>query len=418
MQQIQHIETIYVGGLLNQPREIPAALEQLSTYKWTNAQCKIAFELIVSMNREGIELDPSVLLHGSDEKLDASFIADMMTTAPKTQNMEFYRDQLLRAEQRSISFDAADSMRSKADAGDIEFSKEIATITAASMPKRKTLFSYSETFDETIETMEEDLQRDEMPGFNTGWHGFDEITCGLHPKDLVIVAARPSMGKTAFAINIVNRAINEGKRCIFFSLEMSRDKIMRRFISLNAKVNGLKLQSLDFADDELDRIVAMRSRWSGDNFYISDLNGNVEQIQAQVLQAVAKMGSVDFILVDYLQLIKSGARHANREREIAFISNALKQLAKDHDCTVIAVSQLSRAVDSRPDKRPVMSDLRDSGAIEQDADQIVLLYREDYYNPNCNNPGQTNVNVAKNRNGSIGDLNLTFQPGFMQFSEN
>jgi len=416
-ERLSQIETTYIGGLLNDPDEIPFAVEFLGSYDWADKGCKRAFEILRANSESNIATDAQIMLSQLDNDLTSAKVADLITNGPKSQNLAYYRDCLIKVQQTKKAANAADKLRSKAYAGTFDLDAEINEIIAATTPARKSLKKFDEVFDETLEEIERELTTPEGIGFKMGWNEFDRITSGLHPKDLVIVAARPSMGKTAFGLNLLNKAMQAGKRCLFFSLEMDNTKVMRRLISLNAKINGIKLITGSLNDDELDRLVALKQRGLPANYYMSDLMGTMTQIKAQTMQAKSHLGHIDFIMVDYLQLIRTNDRKLNREREIAKISGELKQIARENECTVIAISQLSRQVDSRNPPKPFMSDLRDSGSIEQDADQVMLLYREDYYNPNSNQPGVTEVNIAKNRNGSIGTAYLRFSPQFMEFME-
>lgn len=415
--RIYTLETTYLGGLLNDESEVYEAIKHFEDYEWQTSGCAELFEIIAEATKSGIAVDASIIDCTARKEISGALVGDVLINGPVAHNMAFYRKRLLSVKNHIKTNKAAAGILKKTKDGNLEITEEVNTILGASVDERETLVDYDKAFMNTIDQIESDLAKGTGAGFKTGWNEFDKVSSGFHSKDLVIVAARPSMGKTAFALNILNKAVFEKKKCVFFSLEMDTTKVIKRLMSMNMRINGMDLISLDLSDRDLDKVAAFGNKIKPlrNYFYISDLMGTCSQIREQTRQAKAKMGGVDFIFVDYLQLIKSRGTQQNREREVAMISSDLKQLARDNDACVVAVAQLSRNVDSRPIKKPLMSDLRDSGSIEQDADQILLLYRDDYYNDDSPDPGLTEVNIAKNRNGTVGTVNLRFTAPFMTF---
>lgn len=256
-------------------------------------------------------------------------------------------------------------------------------------------------------------------GITSGYPSLDKMISGFNPSDLIIIAARPSMGKTAFALNTAFNAANAGKSILIFSLEMSSSQILQRLLSIKSGIGIQKIKNGFLKDDDWKKL-GNASNFLG-NFHINI--ADIPNITVIEMRATARRmkaaGKLDMIIVDYLQLIKgSNLRIENRQQEISEISRSLKGLARELDVPVIALSQLSRAVEQRADRRPMLSDLRDSGAIEQDADIVAFLYRDGYYNEkNDITNGDTEIIIGKQRNGPVGTVKLKFIPELAKFIE-
>jgi len=259
-------------------------------------------------------------------------------------------------------------------------------------------------------------KKSHITGIPTGFTDFDIKTAGLQNSDLIIVAGRPSMGKSAFAISIARYvAVEEKIPVAFFSLEMSKEQLMQRFLCAEGKVDMNKLRTGFLSPSDWPILTAAAGKLSEAPIYIDDTPAiNIFELKAKARRLKAHH-DIKLIIVDYLQMIRSVQRQESRQQEISQISQALKSLAKELNVPLIAVSQLSRAVESRSDHRPQLSDLRESGAIEQDADLVVLLLREEYYNPTEENKGIAEVIIAKQRNGPTGSVFLGFIKEYMRF---
>lgn len=259
-------------------------------------------------------------------------------------------------------------------------------------------------------------KKSHITGIPTGFNDFDIKTAGLQKSDLVVAAGRPSMGKSAFAISIAEHvAVEENIPVAIFSLEMSKEQLMQRFLCSQAKVDIHKLRTGFLAPSEWPILTSAAGRLSEAPIYIDDTPAiNVFELRAKARRLKAHF-NIQVIIVDYLQLIRGSRRGDSRQQEISEISQSLKALAKELNIPIIAISQLSRAVESRTDHRPQLSDLRESGAIEQDADVVVLLLREEYYNPTPENKGSAEVIIAKQRNGPVGSVRLGFVKEYMKF---
>jgi len=257
----------------------------------------------------------------------------------------------------------------------------------------------------------------QLTGVSTGYHDLDTMTAGLQPGDLIIVAGRPSMGKTTLALNIAeNAAIGAGIPVAVFSMEMSRDQLAMRMISSLGRVDQSHLRTGNFGDEDWARINGAIAQMKTAPVYIDDSGAlTPTEVRARARRLKREKGGLGLIVVDYLQLMQVPGTKENRATEISEISRSLKALAKELRVPVIALSQLNRGVEQRTDKKPVMSDLRESGAIEQDADLIVLIYREEVYEPETPRKGIADIIIAKQRNGPTGEVHLTFLGKYTRF---
>ena len=255
-------------------------------------------------------------------------------------------------------------------------------------------------------------------GIPTGFVDLDRMTGGLNNSDVIILAARPAMGKTAFALNLVLNAAKEKKAVLVFSLEMGADQLYRRLLCMEAGIEQEKLKNGYLDDEDWNKYTLGTSTLANTEIFVADLpNTNILEIRSYARKMKSR-GQLDLIVIDYLQLINGGMKsnEDSRQQEISNISRALKSLARELDVPIVALSQLSRAVEGRMDKRPMLSDLRESGAIEQDADIVAFLYREDYYIPNTENKGITELIIAKHRSGATGLIKLNFLMEYSKFT--
>lgn len=259
------------------------------------------------------------------------------------------------------------------------------------------------------------LSSGKITGIPTGFTDFDNKTTGLQPSDLILIAARPSMGKTAFALNVVqNASIRKNLSTAIFSLEMSKEQLVNRLISSEAMLDSQKIRMGNLRDDDWPKIIDGVATLSKSNLYIDDTSGiSVTEIRNKCRKLKLEKG-LDLVVIDYLQLMSG--KGESRQQEISNISRQLKSIAREINTPVIALSQLSRACEQRSDHRPMLSDLRDSGAIEQDADVVVFLYRDEYYNPDTELKNKAEVIIAKQRNGPTGTVNLIWLGQYTKFA--
>ena len=259
---------------------------------------------------------------------------------------------------------------------------------------------------------------EEVTGVRTGFYDLDRMTAGLQPGDLIVLAARPSMGKTAFALNIAEHvAVNEGLPAVVFSMEMGASQLALRMVGSLGRIDQSHLRTGKLGDDEWGRLTEAVDKLGKASIFIDESAAlTPSELRARARRQARQCGKLGLIVVDYLQLMSgSSSSEENRATVIGEISRGLKSLAKELQCPVIALSQLNRSVESRTDKRPMMSDLRESGAIEQDADVIMFIYRDEYYNKESKEPGVAEIIIGKQRNGPVGTLKLTFLKPLTKF---
>ncbi len=257
-----------------------------------------------------------------------------------------------------------------------------------------------------------------ITGINTGYKDLNRMTAGFQRSDLILLAARPAMGKTALALNIAMNAAKSGASVAMFSLEMSKEQYIQRLISLESLVESSKLRTGALEDDDWLSLANVMNSISSANMFIDDTASiSLFDLISKCRRLKIDKG-LDLVIIDYLQLMSYGSKSESRQQEISSISRGLKQLARELNCPVLALSQLSRAVEQRPDRRPLLSDLRESGAIEQDADVVMMLYRDEYYHKEeSEKKGIAEVIIAKHRNGPIGTVELVFIDRFTKFSD-
>lgn len=263
--------------------------------------------------------------------------------------------------------------------------------------------------------------KSEITGLATGWYDLDKLTTGLHPNEFIIIAARPAMGKTAFALNLATHAaMTQDKSVAVFNLEMSAEQLAMRILSSLGQLEGFKLRTGNLMNNDWKRINEAVSQLSNTNLVIDDTPGiTIGEIRAKCRRLASSEKGLSLVIIDYLQLISGGKSYgANRQQEVSDISRSLKTLAMELNVPIIALSQLSRSVEGREDKRPLMSDLRESGSIEQDADIVAFLYRDDYYNKEARTEDNTSISeliIGKHRNGPTATIELLFKKNTSTF---
>ena len=256
-----------------------------------------------------------------------------------------------------------------------------------------------------------------ITGLSTGFSDLDDLTSGLQPSDLVIVAGRPSMGKTTLAMNLVESAVISGDRPVLvFSMEMPADSLMMRMLASLGRIDQGKVRTGQLTDDDWPRLTSAINLLHEKLLFIDDTPAlTPSDMRSRARRIVREHGELGMIAIDYLQLMRIAGSSENRVGEISEISRSLKAIAKEFDCPVIALSQLNRSLEQRPNKRPIMSDLRESGAIEQDADVIMFIYRDEVYNEESTDRGRAEIIIGKQRNGPIGTINLAFNGKYTRF---
>jgi replicative DNA helicase len=353
-----------------------------------------------------------------------SYIATLSSDVPSTTNAaEYARIVAEKASLRKLIL-AAEDIREKSfeeneDTTDILDYAEKSIFAIAQSRQTNDYTPLKEVLVNDLDILDEAIKnKGQVTGITTGFKKLDEVTSGLQKSDLVILAARPSMGKTAFALNVAQNAAVKGKGTVLiFSLEMSKEQLGQRLLAMEAKVDMENIKKGKIERTDWDRIMIAADTLSGANINIDDSPAlSVFEIKNKCRRLKAEKG-LDLVVIDYLQLMRSEGRAESRQQEISNLSRYLKLLAREMDCPVIVLSQLSRAPEQRPNHRPVLSDLRESGSIEQDADIVMFLYRDDYYNEESEKPGICEVNLAKHRSGPTGTLELTWVARYTKFSD-
>ena len=357
------------------------------------------------------------------------FLIELVEGSPVTENVEHYAHAVKEKYylRRIIKVCEEASLQARTGSNDAreflgEVEKEFLKIVNEHERDRNGLMSAKEILQLTLDELEKRrASGGEITGISSGFMDLDKVTCGWQKSDLVILAARPGMGKTALALNWALNAVKTHSEChvAIFTLEMSKEQLVERLISAEGKIDSTRLRRGDFGEDDMDRVMyaARQINGVGERLMIDETPGiSVADLRARCKRYKREHG-LDLVLIDYLQLMTGSqtAAKQGREREIGEISTNLKALAKELSVPVIALAQLNRGPDARPDKRPKMSDLRESGAMEQDADLIMFVYRDEYYNPESADVGKSEVIIAKNRHGETGRCYLAWLPNFVSF---
>ncbi len=405
-------------------------LEEVKAEDFYNENHKEIYQAIWELYRENSPVDMLTVCEELKRRksLDMvggrAYIATLTAEVPSTANAAEYAK--IVAEKATIrqmirtSEDITEKgYEAKMAAGEILDYAESGIFSIAQKRQKNDYAKIQEVLLENLRIIDEaSKNKDKIVGIPTGFRELDEKTSGLQRSDLVIVAARPAMGKTAFALNIAQQsAVKAGSSVIIFSLEMAKEQLGQRLLAMQARVEMQKLKQGDLDRTDWERISMAADDLNGTKIVIDDTPGiSLMEMRNKCRRLKAEQG-LDLVVIDYLQLMKFDGKADSRQQEISSISRNLKLLAREMDCPVIVLSQLSRAPEQRPDKRPILSDLRESGSIEQDADIVIFLYRDDYYNPETETPGVCEINIAKHRSGPTGKIELTWVSRYTKFSD-
>lgn len=350
-----------------------------------------------------------------------SYLSTLSSAVPTTANVvEYCRIVAEKAALRSLIAASAEIMEDSYQADDIGEILDKAERRIFEISQKRSHTGYVHIRDVVRETYEniEKLyhHKGTVTGIPTGYLEFDKLTSGLQKSDLIIIAGRPSMGKTAFCLNILqNVTIRGGCSAAIFSLEMSRHQLVQRMLCAESSVDSQRVRTGFLEERDWSKLIDAVAALSSANIFIDDTPSiPILELRSKARRLKAEH-DIDLIVIDYLQLITTGRRAENRQQEIAYITRQLKSLARELEIPIVALAQLSRAVEQRQDKRPALSDLRESGEIEQTADLVAFLYREDYYNPETEQQNVTEVIIGKHRNGPIGVVKLLFFKNISKF---
>ena len=423
-------EQSVVGSMLMGREAIMAASEMLTSDDFYQHQYGVIFDAMVELFNEGKPVDLVTLQDRLKEKdlpqeiTSMEFVRDLLNAVPTSANVRHYA---------TIVSEKAVLRRLIKLSEEIEnecyLNKEPVEVILEETEKRMfKLLQQRNSGDyvpirqvvmNTLENIERASKtKGNVTGLATGFTDLDYKTSGFQPSDFILVAARPSMGKTAFVLNIAQyMAFKKDKAVAIFSLEMSREQLMNRLFSMESKVDSQSLRTGNLKDEEWSKLIESAGIIGESNLIIDDTPGiSIAEMRSKCRKYKLEHG-LDIIIIDYLQLMTGSGRGSDsRQQEISDISRSLKALARELNVPVVALSQLSRAVEQRTDHRPMLSDLRESGAIEQDADVVMFIYRDDYYNKDSEDKGIAEIIIAKQRNGPIGTVNLVWLPDYTKFA--
>ena len=423
-------EQSVIGSMIMDKDAIVTAMEMLHKDDFYHQQYGILFDAMVELYSTNQPVDLVTLQNKLKEKdvpkevASLEFVRELITAVPTSANIKYYativsenavKRRLIRITEgiENECYAGKESLESVLDKTEKDVFALLSSRSGGDfVPIRQVVMNALEKIEKASKLS------GTVTGIPTGFIDLDYRTAGLQPSDLILVAARPSMGKTAFVLNIAQYvAFHEAKSVAIFSLEMSKEQLVNRLFSLESRVDAQALRTGNLSDADWEKLVEGAGVIGDSKLIIDDTPGiSISELRSKCRKYKLEQG-LDIIIIDYLQLMTgSGRGTESRQQEISDISRSLKSLARELNVPVVALSQLSRAVEQRPDHRPMMSDLRESGAIEQDADVVMFIYRDDYYNKDTELKGISEIIIAKQRNGPIGTVNLAWLPEYTKFA--
>ena len=430
-------EQAVLGAMLIDKEAIAKATEVLSADDFYREAHRVIFSAMLELynKNEAVDMVTVTEILKRDNKLEdiggIAYITSLANVVLTAANVKYHADivaekSVLRQLVRVSTEIAAMGYEANEDVGTLLDTAESRILEISNRKKKTDFTAINDVLMDSVQSIESLLQnKGGLTGLPAGFADLDKLTSGLHPSDFIILAARPSMGKTALALNIVQNVAlrahkvigGEPRSVAFFSLEMSKEQLVNRMLCAEAGIDSQRLRVGEMGDKDWDALWGACDLMSKAKIYIDDTAGiTVMDMRSRARRLKAEHG-LDLIVVDYLQLMQGSGKRNNsgdRQQEVSEISRSLKALARELDVPVLALSQLSRSVEARQVKRPMLSDLRESGSLEQDADIVAFLYREDYYNPETENK-HTELIIAKHRNGPVDTVNLFFHKQFTKF---
>lgn len=426
-------EQSVIGAMLLDQEAVILASEELKESDFYNQRYKLLFSAIVSLYRQGKPADLVTLAEQlredkvSEDLVGIEFISGIISSVPTSANVKYYADIVSQKACLRELIRVTESISNKCyqDSPDVAVVMEDAEKAIFDLIQSNTsaddFTPIKQVALETLESIQNAAKSSgSVTGLSTGFRDLDYRTAGLQPSDLILIAARPSVGKTAFALNIAEYVtMHKHIPTAIFSLEMSKVQLAKRLISMNSKVDSQHIRTGTLEDDEWAKITESSIILGESSLVIDDTPGiTINELHTKCRKMKIERG-LGLIIIDYLQLMNAnkGSKTVSRQQEISDISRSLKALAREMDCPVVALSQLSREVEKREDKRPILSDLRESGAIEQDADVVMFLYRDEYYTKDASTQkGVTEVIIAKQRNGPTCTVKLKWLQQYTKFA--
>ncbi len=422
----QKTERMVIGSILENKSALISVLEKLKEEDFFDRDCNFLYKKInkiYNKNRDELSVIRSKIVEDEEviSTVGSKTVLEIIDEGTYVFDIEPYVKMLksysVRRKLLNYANNIVDSCTYEDDIDDVLNLAENGLLDISLNNEKKGLVHVSEALISAKDIMQEAALRDgDITGISSGFSDLDRKILGLNKSDLILIAGRPGMGKTVFGLNLAhNSCTKSNATAAFFSLEMSKEQIVQRLLAAHTNTDLTSIKSGKLDESDWDRIKNGSEELSEMKFYIDDsFNLTVNEILSKARRLKMQSG-LDLIVIDYLQLMESSKKTENRVQEISSISRALKQMAKELDCPVIALSQLSREVEKRADKRPILSDLRESGAIEQDADIVMFLYRDDYYNDDSDKKGIVEITVAKHRNGETGTIEMVWKGEYMKF---
>ena len=421
-------ENSVLGSMLLDVRAVDSALEILTGEDFYAKSNGIVFDAMREIHAQGRPIDPVTLSsklkekNVPDELMGTDYAKELLESVPTSANVKYYAQivhdkAVMRRLIRCCEDIASDCYSGSESLSAIMEKTEKEIFTLLRSGKNADFVPIAEIVISALAKIEEAAKaKGSVTGLSTGFTDLDIMTAGLQSSDFILVAARPSMGKTAFALSVLDYVVcRKNKSAAIFSLEMSNEQLVNRLLAMEAHIDAQKIRSGSLEDEEWESLMESAEVIGGSKLIIDDTPG----LSATELRSKCRKYKLEYdislIVVDYIQLMSSGGRTESRQQEISDISRALKSLARELNVPIVALSQLNRSVETRSDHRPMMSDIRESGAIEQDADVIMFLYRDDYYNPETEERNVAEVIIAKQRNGPTGTIKLAWQPKYTRF---
>ncbi len=422
-------EQSVIGAMIMDREAIVVASEIISEDDFYSKQCGTLFEAMVELNNEGKPVDLVTLQDRLREKdvppevSSLEYIRDLITAVPTSANIKYYANIVAEKAtlRRLIKLNEEIANTCYAGKESLEVILEDTEKRVFNLVQRRNTEEFVPIRQVVMNAMDQiekaSKNKGSVTGIATGFIDLDYRTAGMQPSDLVLIAARPSMGKTAFVLNIAQHvAFKLNQTVAIFSLEMSKEQLVNRLFSLESKVDAQKLRTGNLADSDWEKLIETAGVIGKSNLIIDDTPGiSIAEMRSKCRKYKLEH-DLKMIIIDYLQLMSGSGKGDSRQQEISDISRSLKALARELSVPVLSLSQLSRAVEQRPDHRPMLSDLRESGAIEQDADVVMFIYRDDYYNKDTEKKGIAEIIVAKQRNGPIGTVELVWLPEYTKFA--
>lgn len=424
-------EQSVIGAILLDSDAIISVSELLLPEDFYTLQFKTLYNGMLALYQEGKPVDPVTLQNKlreqevPEEMCSVEFISNILSSVPTSANVKYYAEivkekAVLRRLIRVSESIANECYQDTEDLNVLLDNTERQIFDVVQNRSTSDFVPIKQIALETLESIQNAAKTvGSVTGISTGFYDLDSRTAGLQKSDLILIAARPSMGKTAFVLNIAETvAMRNNTSTAIFSLEMSRIQLAKRLISMNSKVDSQHMRVGNLADDEWGKITESTILLGESPLVIDDTPGiTIAELRSKCRKMKIE-NNLGLVIIDYLQLMSGsgGRRNESRQQEISDISRSLKALAREIDCPVIALSQLSRAVESREDKRPMLSDLRESGAIEQDADVVMFIYRDDYYHKDSEDKGIAEIIIGKQRNGPTCTVKLKWLSEFTKFA--